>query len=198
MKNTPRVLVIGGTGMLGHKVWQVFRDRLDCRVTVRNREPYRHTGLFADDRILDGVRADDFPTVARACAAAVPSVIVNCVGIVKQLKSAAEPLPVIEINALFPHRLAATARELGARLIHISTDCVFAGTRGGYSERDEPDAHDLYGRTKFLGEVPGPGCLTLRTSIIGRELAATTGLVEWFLATGADASRAIRTHDSRA
>jgi dTDP-4-dehydrorhamnose reductase len=162
-------------------VWQLFRDRFDCRVTVRSAATYRATGLFSDDRVLDGVRVDDFETVVRACARVCPSVIVNCVGIVKQLEAAADPLPSIEINALYPHRLAALAGEIGARLIHISTDCVFAGTRGGYSEQDEPDAHDLYGRTKILGEVYEPGCLTIRTSIVGRELSATTGLVEWFL-----------------
>lgn len=182
MTGSTRVLVIGGTGMLGHKVWQEFRGRFDCHVTVRDARAYAATGLFSGDRVIDGVRGEQFETVVRACDAAAPSVIVNCVGIVKQLKSAHEPLPSIEINALFPHRLAAHARRRGARLIHISTDCVFAGTRGSYSEEDEPDARDLYGRTKLLGEATGPGCLTLRTSMIGRELSpTTTGVVEWFL-----------------
>jgi dTDP-4-dehydrorhamnose reductase len=111
-----------------------------------------------------------------------PTVVVNCVGIVKQLKAAGDPVPSISINSLFPHRLATLASAAGARIIHISTDCVFRGDRGHYSERDTPDASDLYGRTKLLGEVSGPRCLTLRTSIIGRELSATTGLLEWFLA----------------
>lgn len=182
MTGSARVLVIGGTGMLGHKVWQEFRRRFDCRVTVRDARAYRGTGLFSGSGVIDGVHVEDFETVVHACDAAAPSVIVNCVGVVKHLKSAHEPLPSIEINALFPHRLAAHARRRGARLIHISTDCVFAGTRGGYTEEAEPDAHDLYGRTKLLGEVTGPGCLTLRTSMIGRELSSTTGLVEWFLA----------------
>jgi dTDP-4-dehydrorhamnose reductase len=181
MTSLMRVLVIGGTGMLGHKVWQEFRRRFDCQVTVRDARLYRSTGLFSDDRVIDGVHSEHFETVVHACDVAAPSVIVNCVGVVKQLKSAHEPLPSIEINALFPHRLAAYARRVGARLIHISTDCVFAGTRGNYSEGDEPDAQDLYGRTKLLGEVSGPGCLTLRTSMVGRELSSTTGLVEWFL-----------------
>ena len=177
-----RVLVIGGTGMLGHKVWQVFRERFDTWVTVRAHEEQPGIGLFTGDRVIADVRVDDFDSLVRACAVARPAVVVNCVGIVKQLKAAADPVPSISVNALFPHRTAALARARGARMIHISTDCVFSGSRGNYSERDTPDASDLYGRTKLLGEVSGPACLTLRTSILGRELSATTGLAEWFLA----------------
>jgi dTDP-4-dehydrorhamnose reductase len=174
------VLVIGGTGMLGHKVWQRFRDRFDTWVTVRS-SASGSTGLFPPERTIADVRADDVDGVIRACGRARPTVIVNCVGIVKQAKAATDPLPSITINALFPHRVAALGDALGARTIHISTDCVFAGTRGHYTERDVPDAYDLYGRSKLLGEISGPGRLTLRTSIIGRELSATTGLAEWFL-----------------
>jgi dTDP-4-dehydrorhamnose reductase len=176
----PRVLVIGGTGMLGHKAWQIFRERFDTWATVR-RQSGAARELLSGDRIIAGVAVDDFDTVIRACGTVRPTVIVNCVGIVKQLKAAADPISSITINALFPHRLAALAREGGARTIQISTDCVFSGTRGNYSERDSPDAADLYGRSKLLGEIAGRGCLTLRTSIIGRELSATTGLLEWFL-----------------
>ena len=177
-----RVLVIGGTGMLGHKVWQVFRERFDTWVTVRAHQDHPGMGLFTGDRVIADVRVDDFDSIVRAYAVARPAVVVNCVGIVKQLKAAADPLPSLVVNALFPHRTAALAGALGARMIHISTDCVFSGSRGNYSERDTPDAGDLYGRTKLLGEISGPGCLTLRTSILGRELSATTGLAEWFLA----------------
>jgi dTDP-4-dehydrorhamnose reductase len=179
--SSTRLLVIGGTGMLGHKVWQLFRDRFDSWVTVRSVQAPA-ADLFARDRVIPDVHADDFASVAAACEIARPAVVLNCVGIVKQLKAGSDPVPSISINALFPHRLAALTRGIGARLIHISTDCVFAGRRGHYSERDTPDATDLYGRTKLLGEVSGPGCLTLRTSIVGRELSATTGLAEWFLA----------------
>jgi dTDP-4-dehydrorhamnose reductase len=176
-----RVLVLGGTGMLGHKVWQAFRDRFETWVTVRDAEPHRATGLFSGPRVLTGVHAEDPDSLVRACAESRPTVIVNCVGIVKQRKAATDPVPSITLNALFPHRVAALGRALGARTIHISTDCVFSGARGNYSEHDTPDPHDLYGRTKLLGELSGPGCLTIRTSIIGRELSATTGLTEWLL-----------------
>src|SRR5262249_1554232 len=100
---------------------------------------------------------------------------------IKQLAAATDPVPSLTINALLPHRLHALAAAAGARLVHISTDCVFNGRTGMYTEDDPSDAEDLYGRTKFLGEVSGPGALTLRTSMIGRELATASGLVEWFL-----------------
>jgi dTDP-4-dehydrorhamnose reductase len=90
----------------------------------------------------------------------------------------------ITVNALFPHRVAALCAASGARLIHFSTDCVFSGGRGAYREEDVPDPIDLYGRSKLLGEVDAPGALTLRTSIIGRELEHFTGLLEWFLRSG--------------
>ena len=168
--------------MLGHKVWQRFRERFDAWVTVRGSSQGAAGGLLDGDRVITDVRVEDPDGLIRAFEMARPSVVVNCVGIVKQRKSAADPLPSIAINSLYPHRAAALARATGARMIHISTDCVFAGTRGGYTEDDAPDATDLYGRTKLLGEIAGPGLLTLRTSIIGREIASTTGLAEWFLA----------------
>ena len=177
-----RVLVIGATGMLGHKVWQVFRDKFETWAAVRGGSAVERMTLFADGRVIKDVTVENFDSVVRACSTAAPTVIVNCAGIVKQRTLGTDPLSSIAVNALYPHRAALLARASGARLIHISTDCVFAGTRGAYSERDVPDATDLYGRTKLLGEVAGPGLLTLRTSVIGRELAGTQGLTEWFLA----------------
>jgi len=122
-----------------------------------------------------------FDTVLRALDAVRPDLVVNCIGIVKQRPEAADPVASITVNSLFPHRLARACAEGGARLIHISTDCVFSGEAGSYRENDRPDAADLYGRTKLLGEVDAPGCVTLRTSLIGHELSGTHGLVEWFL-----------------
>jgi dTDP-4-dehydrorhamnose reductase len=109
-------------------------------------------------------------------------VVVNCIGIVKQIDAAKDPTASISINALLPHQIAALCAERGARLIHFSTDCVFSGQAGPYRESDSPDPADLYGRTKLLGEVDRPGCLTLRTSIVGREIHRGTGLLEWFIA----------------
>ena len=88
----------------------------------------------------------------------------------------------IPINSLLPHRLARLCELSGARLVHISTDCIFAGDKGGYLETDPSDAIDLYGRSKFLGEVSYRNSVTLRTSIIGHELQSSHGLINWFLA----------------
>lgn len=175
----PRVLILGATGMLGHKLWQVLSPSLDTHVTVRTSEP--RVELLDPARTLCSVSADAFDTVADAVATVEPDVVVNCIGIVKQVREAHDPLTSITINSLFPHRLAQLCGERGARLIHVSTDCVFSGHTGNYSEADNPDPVDLYGRSKLLGEVDYGACLTIRTSIIGRELAGASGLLEWFL-----------------
>lgn len=176
------VLVLGGTGMLGHKLWQAFSPRFETYATVRGKAAeYARFGIFAPERLVEGVSVEDFSSIERALERVRPAAVVNCIGIVKQAEAARDPLPSIEVNSLFPHRLARAGRAAGARLVHISTDCVFSGRRGMYREEDVPDAEDLYGRSKLLGEVEGSGSLTLRTSMIGRELETSYGLVEWFL-----------------
>ena len=177
-----KVLVLGGSGMLGHKLWQVFSSRFDTYVTVRKGfDSYKRYGLLTPARTVDNVSAQDLNSVIRAMDRVRPTVVMNCIGIVKQANTANDPLISIEVNALFPHRLARLCQGQGIRLIHISTDCVFSGRKGNYSENDLSDAEDLYGRTKFLGEVSYEDCLTLRTSMIGRELETSHGLIEWFL-----------------
>ncbi|MFL6334920.1 MAG: dTDP-4-dehydrorhamnose reductase family protein [Pyrinomonadaceae bacterium] len=177
-----RVLILGGSGMLGHKVWQTFAPRFDAYVTFRSAAGADgRAGLFDPERSLGGVSAQDFDSVTRAFAQVRPRAVVNCIGVVKQDAAAKDPLTSISVNSLFPHRLAQLTRAAGARLIHLSTDCVFSGRAGNYSESDRPDAEDLYGRSKLLGEVEGEGALTIRTSMIGRELAGAHGLLEWFL-----------------
>lgn len=142
---------------------------------------YARYNLFDPHRTLGGVNVFDFDTLVRAFAQVRPQIVVNCIGVIKQLPAAQDPLISLTVNALFPHRLAHLCQAAGIRLIHFSTDCVFSGRKGMYTEEDVSEAEDLYGRTKFLGEVSEPGCLTLRTSIIGRELRSANGLVEWFL-----------------
>ncbi len=181
-----RVLVLGGEGMLGHKVYQAFRDRAETWVTVRSSagDWLRHPLYFGrSDSVRGAVDARDINTVARTVADIRPDVVVNCIGIVKQIAEAHDPVIAIELNALFPHRLAEVCAASACRLIHMSTDCVFSGARGAYREADLADADDLYGRSKRLGEVIRPGVLTVRTSIIGRELQRAGALLEWFLAT---------------
>ena len=178
-----RVLILGGSGMLGHKLCQVLSRDLDVSATFRSPERAL-PAFFGRTRPLFGVDATAFEQIERALRAERPKVVVNAIGLVKQRAEASDPIPSISVNALFPHRLAALCATSGARLIHFSTDCVFSGRTGGYREEDEPDPVDLYGRSKLLGEVGGPGALTLRTSIIGREIEHWTGLLEWFLHAG--------------
>lgn len=177
-----RVLVLGGAGMLGHKVCQVFRQRFDTWATVL--PGYRAPGgyeILQADRLLDGVDAFQLDSVVRVMAEVKPDAVINCIGIIKHLRAAKDPIVSLTINSLFPHQLANLCRACGARMVHMSTDCVFSGRKGMYTEDDVSDAEDLYGRTKFMGEVGAPGCLTVRTSIIGRELDTANGLIEWFL-----------------
>jgi dTDP-4-dehydrorhamnose reductase len=143
-------------------------------------------------QLLTGVEATEPGSVAEAIAAAQPEVVLNCIGVIKQLREATDAVASISVNALFPHQLAGMCGAAGARLVHFSTDCVFSGDRGDYKESDVPDATDLYGRSKLLGEVEGPGCLTLRTSIIGRDLVKDVGLLEWFLGNRGGSVRGFR------
>ena len=187
-----RVMIVGGAGMLGHKVWQTLRDRFETFVTVHGSASAYPSGLFDTARVIERVDARDTDSIAAAFAAARPDVVVNCVGIVKQRAESKDPIASLIVNALFPHRLATMAAASGARVIHISTDCVFSGRTGLYCEDDAPDAADLYGRSKLLGELAAPH-LTLRTSLIGRELVGSSGLVEWFLSRRGNAVEGYKT-----
>jgi dTDP-4-dehydrorhamnose reductase len=181
-----RILVLGGAGMLGHKMYQTLaREFADvwCTVRARRGEPqWPAIPLLEGDHVLDGVdalRLDDLEEMLRRLR---PEVVVNCIGAIKQRAEAREAVPTITLNALLPHRVAAAARAWGGRVIHFSTDCVFLGNKGHYTEADSADAVDLYGQTKHLGELTDAHTLTLRTSFIGRELRHHASLLEWLLA----------------
>lgn len=181
-KKDIRVLVLGASGMLGHKLAQVFPARFDTVLAFRSRPSFIEGRKdFGACRVVDGVRAERIASVRAAINRWRPDAVVNCIGIVKQFTGRHSNADSILVNSLFPHQLADLCAARNARLVHISTDCVFSGRKGMYVESDPADADDLYGRTKFLGEVSGPGCLTIRTSIIGREIGTKHGLVEWFL-----------------
>lgn len=182
MKQT--VLILGATGMLGHTLLEQLskRDGLDLFATVRAHGCLEVISEVLREKIIANVDADNSDSILKVLAEVKPDVVINCIGIIKQLAAAKDPLTAITINSLFPHRLALACKAAGCRLIHISTDCVFSGTKGNYTEEDFSDATDLYGRTKFLGEVDYPHCITLRTSIIGHELQGCYSLIDWFLA----------------
>jgi len=177
-----RALVLGGAGMLGHRLWRELDGRMDAFVAVRRPyADYASLEWFDERRVIDRVDASQDADIERAFSVARPDVVLNAVGIVKQRREAEDAVGTIAVNALLPHRLAARCARAGARLIHLSTDCVFSGARGNYAEADVPDAKDLYGRSKLLGEVDHDACLTVRTSMVGREIGSSRGLVEWFL-----------------
>ena len=179
-----KILILGVSGMLGHTLFTFFSEKKDFIVfgTVRSISKVgRLLSTELQERILNGVDAMNVDSIINAIRIAKPDVVINCIGIIKQLDISNNPLIAIPINSLFPHRLANICAASNSRLIHISTDCVFNGTKGDYSEADPSDADDLYGKTKYLGEIHYDHCITIRTSIIGHELNAKLGLVEWFL-----------------
>lgn len=177
-----KVLIIGGTGMLGHKLVQCLSRDFEVFATVRgSAEPISDREIFSAETIFENIDVESIETVERVAAEVSPDYLINAVGIIKQLPSAKNAVKTITINSLLPHQLAQIAENHNARLISISTDCVFDGRKGMYSETDLPDATDLYGKSKNLGEVVNGDHLTIRTSIIGRELGSAHSLIEWFL-----------------
>ncbi|MGQ9367379.1 dTDP-4-dehydrorhamnose reductase family protein [Azospirillum sp. ST 5-10] len=173
------VLVLGGDGMLGHRLVLHLARRLGVSYTVREHAAHER---LPSEGCNPGVDIRSLGAVAGVLATVRPAVVVNCAGLVKQRPSGQAVVDAAATNSIAPHQIAGLCRLAGARFIHISTDCVFSGRRGRYTEDDAPDPVDTYGMTKLLGEVTGPHCLTLRTSIVGRELKTKLSLLEWFLA----------------
>src|SRR5688572_5512959 len=177
-----RILVIGGDGMLGHQLCRHMKAKHTVGVTLRRPlEGHPHRALFSGLQAYGGIDVRDAQAVREAVRAFAPDAVVNAAGVVKQRGEGADAIHSIEVNGLFPHRLAEICRDAGAYLVHYSTDCVFSGRKGAYREDDLPDPVDLYGRSKLIGELDAAGCITLRTSMIGPELDRKTGLLEWFL-----------------
>jgi dTDP-4-dehydrorhamnose reductase len=179
-----RVLVLGASGMIGSAMVRVLSECAGWEVfgTLRSADTKRFFLPPIASHLLEGVDAERTEALVRVFARVKPDVVINCIGLTKHHKEAEDPQLALPLNALLPHRLADLCAVSGARLIHVSTDCVFAGTRGNYMEGDAPDATDVYGKAKHLGEVDYPHAITLRTSTIGHELQSHYGLLEWFLA----------------
>jgi dTDP-4-dehydrorhamnose reductase len=175
-----RILVLGGNGMLGHRAVAMLSERHEVAATLRCPDA-RAVSMAPAARFITGVAAESSDRLVEVMRDVRPDAVVNCIGIVKQRAEGHEAIPSIRANALFPHEMASLCAMAGARFVHVSTDCVFTGSHGGYKESDAPDATDLYGRTKLLGEVEGvPGAVTVRTSLVGWEIGRATGVLEWF------------------
>lgn len=179
-----KVMVLGVTGMLGSAMYRLLSKRANLVVygTARNSNALQYFASSLTQRIVSGIDVNDYDSLARAIDAVNPDVIVNCIGVIKQVNGGDDPLLTIPVNSLLPHKLAAHCQNIGARLIHISTDCIYSGSMGNYVETDRPDPTDLYGLTKQLGEVNQPHTITIRTSLIGHELSRAKSLLNWFLA----------------
>lgn len=178
-----RVLVLGVSGMLGNAMFRFIGAKGVHKVfgTVRSSTNSLFFAKNDQDHIIKNVDVENYDSLTQLFSKVKPDVVVNCVGLIKQLSNADDPLVALPINSLLPHRLAKLCEVSGSRLIHVSTDCVFSGKVGNYRENDISDAEDLYGKSKYIGEVSYPHTITLRTSIIGHELASSNGLIGWFL-----------------
>ncbi len=176
-----KILILGITGMLGNTIFRFLSntDQYEVFGTARTESILRY--LNTNRPIITGIDVTNHDSLVHSFSIVQPDVVINCIGLVKQLSDSNNPLYAVPINTLLPHRLAVLCRATKTRLIHISTDCVFSGKIGGYLETDIPDATDLYGRSKLLGEVHYPNTITLRTSIIGHEINGNKSLLNWFL-----------------
>lgn len=169
--------------MLGNAVFRFFSNYDDCIVfgSGRTDRVIRLLPRKYQENIIAGVDVGNIDALTAIFSNTRPDVVINCIGLVKQLDEANDILTAIPINTLLPHRLARLCELAGARLVHMSTDCVFSGRKGNYTEADHADAQDVYGRSKLLGEVDYPHAVTLRTSIVGHELNSERSLINWFL-----------------
>jgi dTDP-4-dehydrorhamnose reductase len=177
-----KVLVFGATGMLGHKLYQVLTKSFDVVGTIRSGyKTISRYGFMEPTILVPRFDAMDFNAVRQVIDSIRPDVVVNCIGVINKLVDNVGVEATTKLNSELPHEIYRLCQPKGIRFIHISTDCVFSGKKGNYTEEDPSDAADLYGQTKYRGEVKGEGALTLRTSIIGRELDNGNGLLEWLI-----------------
>jgi dTDP-4-dehydrorhamnose reductase len=178
-----KVLVVGITGMLGYSLFKNLNDadHLDVYGTVRSIKGKEQFFSDCEQQLFKGIDVGDLTTVDALFKELRPTVVINCIGLIKQQSISKQHTDAVAINSLLPHQLAQLCDNYSCKLIHFSTDCIFDGKKGLYTESDIPDARDLYGRSKCLGEVDYAPHLTLRTSIIGHELSSAVSLVDWFL-----------------
>lgn len=178
-----KILVIGANGMIGSTVFRVLSENIEWDVfgTIRADDSRKFFASFLNEHLISRIDVEQFDSLVKLLGQIRPDLVINCAGLTKHRPEGNIPLYSIPINTLFPHRLAGLCKLMDARLIHVSTDCVFSGERGRYVEDDHADARDVYGKSKALGEVIDSHTITLRTSTIGHELQSKYGLLNWFL-----------------
>lgn len=178
-----KILILGASGMIGSAMYRVFSEISDWQVfgTSRSSHIKQFFNCQITDNLISNIDVGNLNLLKNVCESIKPDVVINCIGLTKHQQETDNKFLAISINALFPHQLSRLCMSIKARLIHISTDCVFSGLKGSYFESDESDAFDIYGKVKYLGEVLDSNSLTLRTSTIGHELETKHGLLEWFL-----------------
>lgn len=178
-----KIVILGANGLIGSSVFNYLSKNTQYEIlgTVRSSNLFPLFEASALDRLASGIDVTDIRGIDNFLGKIEPNIVINCAGLTKHRSEGGDPSQAIAVNALFPHQLNSFCKTHNARLIHISSDCVFLGSRGCYVESDIPDADDLYGRTKALGEISGSNAITIRTSTIGHELNSNYGLLNWFL-----------------
>lgn len=177
-----RLLILGVSGLIGHSLFQTLSSRFEVFGTLhKSKNQYGDIPIFSNQNIIESIDVLEFDVLKGVLSAINPDIILNCVGITKRKDDINNISIAISVNSLFPHRLARWAIENSKRIIHFSTDCVFDGKTGNYSEDSVTTAVDVYGKTKALGEIIYKSSLTIRSSFIGQEIFGKTELLEWFL-----------------
>lgn len=187
MKNkssfSKKILVLGANGMLGYSIFKYFSLKSSYKTAgiLRSKQFLKYFNKNEIDNLFFLKDIRNFKSLEKYLINFQPNYVINCIGIIKQSKKLDDPISIIEINSILPHRLAVICKKINSKLIHFSTDCVFNGKKGNYIESDKPNADDIYGKSKFLGELNYSNNLTIRTSIIGHELVNNLSLLNWFL-----------------
>jgi len=180
-----RIYILGVSGLLGSELFLRFNNNKLYNVRGSCRSLAGKNYIFFEkylDKIDDNLDANNIKNIKKNIIKFNPDVVINCVGFVKQkIKKKFRPDEIFYINSFFPKKIYSITKSLNKRLVHFSTDCVFDGKRGNYSEQDKPSAKDIYGLSKCRGELKGKKVITIRTSVIGHEVSSKNGLLEWFL-----------------
>jgi dTDP-4-dehydrorhamnose reductase len=179
-----KIVILGASGMLGNAIYRHLSENHTFNVygTVRSENYLNFFNEKLRANLESKIDVTNLPGLNSYLEKVKPDVVINCIGVIKQISDKTKITDLLYLNSVFPHHLIKISKSLKFKLVQISTDCVFSGKKGNYSENDFADAEDLYGISKFLGELSAhPDAITIRTSIIGNELVGEHSLLNWFL-----------------